>query len=248
MKALHRQIVTLTNRALGVILPPRCTLSGEFVDRQGMIAPAAWASLEFISTPLCDTCGIPFEFAVEEKTRCAGCLSDPPPYKAARAALKYGDASRSLILGFKHADKIHIAGSFAPWLMRAGEDMLKDADLLVPVPLHYRRLVARRYNQADLIAKALSRASGIPCKSQALRRTRSTPSQGHLKADERAKNVRRAFAVDPRFSAKIKGARIILIDDVYTTGSTVKECTKALLKAGAAEVSILTLARVVKGE
>ena len=248
MSSLQRQISALAGLALDVILPPRCALSGEFVDRQGMMAPAAWASLEFIGEPLCDTCGIPFEFSVEEKTKCLGCLSDPPPYSAARAALKYGDASRSLILGFKHADKIHMAGSFTPWLMRAGGEVLKNADFLVPVPLHYRRLLARRYNQADLIARSLARETGIPCLSEALRRTRSTPSQGHLKADERAKNVRRAFALNARFAERIKGARVVLIDDVYTTGSTVKECTKVLLKAGVSDVSVLTLARVVKGE
>lgn len=125
--------------------------------------------------------------------------------------------------------------------------MLARADMLVPVPLHYRRLLMRRYNQADLIARALSRDTGIPCLSEALRRVRATPSQGHLTAPERAKNVRRAFAVSGRHAGQIKGANIVLIDDVFTTGSTAKECAQALLKAGAKEVSVLSLARVVKG-
>ena len=237
---------SLMSRALNTILPPRCVLSGEEVEEQGMISASAWQGLDFISAPFCTCCGIPFEYEVTGETHCASCLKIPPHFKTARAALLYNDTSRDLILGFKHADKTHIVKSFAPWLKRAGADMLARADILIPVPLHYRRLVARRYNQAALIAQALGQDTDIPVLTGGLRRTRATVSQGRLNAKDRAKNVRRAFEVRPRLKTQITGKNLVLIDDVYTTGATVQECAKALLKAGASQVDVLTLARVVK--
>lgn len=230
-----------------VILPPRCPVSGEIVDVQGMVSASAWAGLGFISHPFCARCGIPFEFEeAGEGGQCISCLTKPPVYNIARAALTYNDTSREIILGFKHGDKTHMVPSFVPWLTRVGADMLKDADVLVPVPLHPMRLLARRYNQAGLIAAALSKETGVRHLPLALKRTRATKSQGHLKSDERAKNVRKAFDVHSAYEETIKGKNVILIDDVYTTGATVNECTNALKRAGAARVDILTLARVVK--
>ncbi len=237
---------SLLKQAVDIVLPPRCVVTGDMVERQGMMAPQAWAALDFIAAPFCGSCGIAFEFEVEDKTLCAECLVDMPPYKTARAALKYNDRSRDLILGFKHADKIHAVKAFIPWLKLAGEGMLGQADYLVPVPLHRWRLLSRRYNQAAVIAYALAKNTGLECLPDALARTRATTSQGHLTIKERQKNVRRAFAFNPRYQDQLKGKTIVLIDDVYTTGSTVRECTKVLLKAGAKAVHVLTLARVVK--
>jgi len=173
-------------------------------------------------------------------------MDTPPPFSSARSALIYNDTSRDLILGFKHGDKTHLVRSFIPWLQKSGEGMLAQADYLVAVPLHTRRLIARRYNQAVLIADALSKATEIEHLPRAMIRTRATVSQGHLKTDERAKNVKKAFDVHPAFKDRIKDKVIVLIDDVYTTGATVKECTKTLKSYGASEVHILTLARVLK--
>ena len=236
---------------LDMILPPRCVVTGEIVERQGVLAPKAWAGIDFIRDPMCDKCGVPFAFEMleeHENAQCANCLDHPPSYESARAALKYNDHSRDLILGFKHADMIHAAVSFLPWLKMAGAEMLGQADALVPVPLHRWRLLKRRYNQAAVIAQYLGKDCGLPVLHQGLIRTRATPTQGHLDYAERAKNVKQAFAVHPKYKAQIAGKTIVLIDDVYTTGSTVKECTKVLLKAGTAKVHILTLARVAKFE
>ncbi len=236
-------------RGVDVILPPRCALTGDMVDAQGMISAAAWAGLDFITEPFCDQCGIPFDFEYDadaEQGKCLSCIDFPPPFRSARAPLIYNDISRDLILGFKHGDKTHMVRSFVPWLRRSGAQMLAQADYLIPVPLHRRRLIARRYNQAAIIADALSKASGVDHLPMALRRTRSTPSQGHLKTDERAKNVRRAFDVDEKYAERLKGSAVILIDDVYTTGATAKECAKTLIKGGAARVDVLTIARVLK--
>lgn len=235
---------------LNAVLPPRCVMTGEIVERQGALSPKAWADIDFIRNPMCRKCGVPFSFEVEEgdQTHCAPCLDYSPPFETARAALKYNDHSRDLILGFKHADQMHAVVSFIPWLKMAGTDMLKEADALVPVPLHRWRLLKRRYNQAAVIAQYLGKECGVPVLHQGLVRTRSTPTQGHLSHAERAKNVKRAFAVHPRYKSEIEGKTIILIDDVYTTGSTVKECAKTLLNAGAAKVHVLTLARVARLE
>ena len=151
-----------------------------------------------------------------------------------------------MILGFKHADKTHAVLSFMPWLKTAGQDFLMDADYLVPVPLHPWRLLRRRYNQAGLMAQRLGVETGIPVLLDALKRNRHTPSQGHLKAGERSKNVLRAFSLNEKYSGSIKKKKIVLIDDVFTTGSTIKECSKILLKGGASDIFILTLARVIK--
>lgn len=235
---------TVFDHILNTVLPPRCVISGEIVDRQGMIAAAAWSQLDFIVNPMCDTCGFPFDFEVEKGSLCASCIDYTPPFTKTRSALKYDDVSRDLILGFKHADQTHMVRAFIPWLEKAGAEFLPHADLLIPVPLHRWRLLSRRYNQAAIIAQALSKAIQIPVAVDGLRRTRPTPSQGHLKAGERRKNVKRAFAVNPKIDIKDKA--IVLIDDVYTTGSTVKECTKVLKKAGAKEVNVLTLTRVTR--
>lgn len=237
----------LWNKALDTILPPRCPISGENVETQGAISAQIWAQLQFISRPFCKTCGIPFDFGEEKSSmQCMTCIEKPPNFNSARAALIYNETSRDLILGFKHGDKTFMAPSFIPWLMRAGSGMLNNADYLIPVPLHHSRLFMRRYNQAVLIADALSKETKIPHLPMALKRTRATPSQGHLKTEERAKNVKHAFALNPKYQDKLKNKTVILVDDVFTTGATVRECTKTLLKAGVENVHVLTLARVLK--
>jgi ComF family protein len=231
-----------------MILPPRCVVTGQAVDIQGMISPEAWKDLGFIAAPFCVCCGIPLEFEVEKDSFCASCVDEPPFFDSARSALTYNDTSRSIILRFKHADQIHIVHSFTPWLKRAGKEMLPKADFLIPVPLHRYRLLRRRYNQAALIAKALAVSERIPCLPDAMLRNRATPSQGHMRYNDRQKNVRNAFTVNTKHALKLVGKTVVLIDDVYTTGATVKECAKALRKAGVANVHVLTLARVVRSQ
>lgn len=239
------------------VLPPRCVLTGQTVEAQGMLAPEAWAALNFIAGPFCARCGSPFAYEIAndpaptfagmgETVVCVGCLNRPPPFRTARAVLKYDDSSRPLILGFKHGDKTYMASSFALWLARAGGEMLAGADMLIPVPLQRWRLLGRRYNQSAILSAALSKATGIPAYPLALRRVRATPSQGSLNAAERHDNVRKAFAVAPSFEDRLRNRSVVLVDDVYTTGATVRECAKTLLAAGALRVDVLTLARTAK--
>ena len=241
--------MSILAKAVDFIMPPRCIVTGDIVDAQGMISPAAWGALNFISDPQCHRCGFPFDFddgQAREGNICAACMKEPPVFNKARSALVYDDASRNVILSFKHADQTLSVPSFIPWLNRAGSEVLASADYLVPVPLHRWRLLRRRFNQSGLIAQYLSRDTKIPALLDCLSRTRATVTQGHLHADQRKKNVKNAFAVHPKHIDRIKNKHLVLIDDVYTTGSTVSECAKVLLKAGAASVNILTLARVVR--
>jgi ComF family protein len=244
MQEIRAKLRAAAGLALDSVLPPRCIVSGQPVERQGQVAPDVWAGLDFIGEPFCVACGFPFDFEVDGEARCAACLALEPPYETARAALKYGETSRDIILGFKHADKTHAVTAFMPWLKRAGKEMLAEADMIAPVPLHYWRMISRRYNQSAIIAGALSKEMGKPVALDLLKRVRATPTQGHLNAKQRFRNVRRAFALSRKHD--VKGKVIVLIDDVYTTGATVRECAKVLKKAGAGKVHVLTLARVVK--
>ena len=236
-------------KIIDFILPPRCIVTGEIVSHQGLLSPKSWRDLNFISDPQCHRCGFPFDFDsgdVKEGNICAVCAKNPPAFDKARAALVYDDMSRDIILSFKHGDQTQSVPSFIPWLNQAGVDVLDRADYLVPVPLHRWRILRRRFNQSALIAQYLSKDTKIPCFLDILQRVRATETQGHLKVNERKKNVKNAFGFNFQYKEMIRNKHIVLIDDVYTTGATVTECTKILLKQGAASVSILTLARVVK--
>ncbi len=241
MKIFIRAIVAL----LDALLPPHCLSCGGAVDRQGGLCPACWTALTFIAAPLCARCGLPFEYEVGETMVCGACIADPPLYARARSTLVYDDASRSLLMGFKHGDRTHAAKPFGVWLARAGAEVLDGADFLAPVPLHRWRLFTRRYNQAALLAWETGRQAGVPVTPDLLVRRRRTRSQGGLDRTGRRRNVAGAFTL--RQGRVVEGKRIVLVDDVLTTGATVNECARVLLEAGAARVDVLALARVVKG-
>jgi ComF family protein len=206
------------------------------------------ADLTFLDDPCCASCGYPFDHQMVGLAafdlQCASCLARRPTFATARAAFQYDDASRSMILSFKHGGHTDRLDSFAAQMQRAGRVALAEADALVPVPLHRLRLIQRRYNQSALLARALSKRCDVPVDTQALIRTKRTPSQGGLSAVGRRRNVAGAFSVpDPD---QVKGKRLVLIDDVMTTGATLNACAHVLKRAGAARVDALCLARVVK--
>ncbi|MDB5491822.1 MAG: comF [Micavibrio sp.] len=215
---------------------------------QGTLAAKVWQDLQFITPPYCALCGYPFAFEAGPDSRCGPCLAEAPPFAAARSVLVYDDVSRELILKFKHGDHLQAVPTLAGMMNRAGGELITGAQVIVPVPLHRWRLLRRRYNQAALLGLSLSRVTGLRCVADGLLRTRATPSQGHMKAKDRSENVRKAFTVNPRQVEAIAGRVVLLVDDVFTTGATVRECTKALLQAGAAEVRVLAVARVVRAE
>jgi len=204
--------------------------------------------LNFIDQPQCYQCGYPFAYDTGERSLCAGCLTTPPLYDRARAALQYDAYSRGPILAFKHGGQTYGLDIFARQLMRAGRVVLAEADYLIPVPLHSKRLRHRRFNQAALLARRLSHHCDVPCEYGVLKRIKATDSQGGKTATGRIRNVRGAFHVLPDMLERIKGQRLVLIDDVMTTGATVNACAKILKANGAKSVDVLTLARVLKDE
>ena len=233
-------------RTLNLLLPPRCLSCGAGVEAVASLCPDCWGSLTFLAPPGCAVCGYPFDFDLGPDALCAACARERPRYDRARAVLRYDEASRRLLLGFKYADRTEGAPAFAGWLARAGAELLADAEVIVPVPLHRWRLFARRYNQAALLALALGRGSEVPVETDLLVRRRNTPSQGRLNAAARRRNVAGAFTVPAKRAAGLAGRRALLVDDVLTTGATAEACTAALLRAGAGAVDVMVLARVVR--
>ena len=203
-----------------------------------------WSRIHFLDDPVCDGCGIPFEYAMGPGVRCAACEARPRAFARARAACLYDEVSRDPILKLKHGDRTDLGPLFARWISRASRDLLTNADAIVPVPLHPGRLLMRRYNQAAEIARPLSRLSGVPYLPDALVRRRATDTQGGKSGEARRRNVAAAFIVPPSRSRQVAGRRILLIDDVLTTGATAEGCARALLAAGAACVDLAVVARV----
>lgn len=232
--------------AINVLLPPQCLGCARMVDKPGTLCGPCWERVDFLGPPLCARCGYPFEFDHGEDALCGDCVRQPPAFDRARAVVRYDEASRDLILGFKHADRTYAAPAFAGWMARAGAALLAEAEVIAPVPLHRLRLFSRRYNQAALLAHGLSRASGVGIVPDLLVRKKHTRPQGRLSRSQRALNIQGAFAVKAGRKADLKGRRVLLIDDVLTTGVTAAACAKALRRAGAGAVDVLTLARVVR--
>ncbi|MDE1986711.1 MAG: ComF family protein [Alphaproteobacteria bacterium] len=234
-------------QVLDILYPPVCIGCREQVSEPGALCPDCWQALHFLDGPVCAVCGLPFEVDPGSEMLCAACHAHPPAFDKARAVLRYDDTSSRPVLALKYADRLDLVPAFGRWLERAGRELLAGSDLLVPVPLHRIRLWRRRYNQAAELARALSRLGGIAANPLALSRIRATPSQGDMpSASARRRNVRGAFTVQDKYKPVVVGKRILLVDDVLTTGATASACAKALKRAGANKVFVLALARVVR--
>lgn len=238
----------LLARVLDVLMPPQCLRCGTIVESMGTLCPACWPQLHFIEGPLCAVCGVPFAVDLGAGAICGACARSHPAYGRARAVLVYDDGSKPLILKFKHGDRGEAAVPYGRWMARAGSEILADADLLVPVPLHWTRLFARRYNQAALLAYAIGRVTAVAVVPDLLVRRKRTPKLGKLGPSARRRVIQGAIASNPRQRHRARGRRVILVDDVHTTGATLAACVGALLTAGAEHVDVLTLARTVRGE
>lgn len=242
MRALARPAGAAVGRGLGwlvdTLLPPRCLTCEAPVTTQGTQCAGCFSGLSFVTAPLCQRCGIPF--AQPGVELCPACIAAPPVFAMARAALRYDDGARRLILPLKHGGRSELALPLARHMLRAGRSLLDLADLLVPVPPHRWRLLARRYDQAALLAQHLSRLAHKRWAPQGLRRIRRTPALGPHGAAARAVLLEGAF----RASRRVAGQHVLLVDDVMTSGATANACATALLAAGAASVTLLAAARV----
>ena len=229
-----------------VALPQLCPSCREPVDGAGL-CPACWSKLSFIAPPYCQRLGIPFAFDSGAGLLSMEAIADPPAYNRARAAVRYDDVARKLVHALKYGDRLDLAPTMGRWMARAGGELLADADALVPVPLHWRRQWARRFNQAALLAQIIARTNGRVVAHGALKRVKATPQQVGLDKSERAHNVQGAFRVPAAGRAEVAGRKLLLIDDVLTSGATIDACTRALLRVGATSVDVLVFARVVAG-
>jgi ComF family protein len=231
--------------ALDLALPPLCAACREPVEGRGL-CPACWSKLSFITRPYCERLGIPFVYDPGPGILSMEAIAHPPAYHRARAAVRFDEISRALVHGLKYADRLDLAPMMGRWIAHAGRELLAEADALVPVPLHWRRSWARRFNQSAMLAAAISRETGLPVAAGALKRVKPTAQQFGLSRTERAANVQGAFRVPADGKAAVTRRRLVLIDDVLTTGATVDGCARALLRAGAANVDVLVFARVAE--
>lgn len=232
---------------LDAVLPPRCLGCAAMIESKASLCADCWRGLTLLGPPCCRLCGYPLPQTVAEAPLCGACAVEPPIYDRARAALRYDDGARGMILRFKHADRTDIAGTFGRLLQTAGAELLADSDLITPVPLHRWRLLQRGYNQSAMLAHALQRTTGTPMIPDLLQRIAATASQQGLSGSQRQQNIKAsAFRLHPWHRSKVAGRRVLLIDDVLTTGATIAACTRVLRAGGADAVNVLALARVVR--
>ncbi|AXI48674.1 amidophosphoribosyltransferase [Sulfitobacter sp. SK012] len=230
-----------------MIYPARCLTCGKTVDTDFGLCGSCWRDTSFVGGTICDGCGIQL-LGVEnnELVRCDACMAEPPPWKQGRSALIYRDTGRKLVLALKHGDRQEIAKPAALWMANAARGIMRDDMIILPIPLHWLRLLKRRYNQSALLAKALSGQSGLPWNPDLLLRSQQTQSLGGLGRAARYQTLENAITVSPGKRHRIVGRPVLLIDDVMTTGATLGAATRACLDAGSGPVRVLTLARAAK--
>ncbi len=228
------------------LTPPKCLFCGDDVSVGAGLCPACWQKLHFIDEPVCEALGLPFEYDQGEGALSPQAIADPPSWNRARAAVAFDESSRQLVYLLKYRDRQEAGLAMARMMLGPGRKLLQDCDVIVPVPLHSLRLWRRRFNQAAFLARALAERAGRPCALETLMRHKATRPQVGLTAQERAKNVRRAFAVDADRRATIDGKSVLLVDDVRTTGATAGACAEALKEAGARQVDVLSFALVLE--
>jgi ComF family protein len=242
-----RATVTAVGRTLAdLAMPPQCLACHGLTASAGSLCSSCWSRLTLIEKPYCARLGIPFAYDLGDGALSAEAIADPPPFDRCRAVASFDDIARQLVHGLKYRDRLELAQWMAAWMIRGGGELIADAGVVVPVPLHRRRLWWRRFNQSALLAGTVAEKSGKPLAPFALQRVRATVHQVGLTPKERETNVRGAFRVPAAEKIAVAGRRVLLVDDVYTTGATARAATRALLRAGAVGVDILVFARVVR--
>nr|WP_295967240.1 ComF family protein [uncultured Bartonella sp.] len=230
---------------MNLLFPPTCPGCGVFVEKTGTICPECWKQLHFITKPYCPVMGTPFTYDQGEGFLSGEAIQSPPPFTRARSVVAHFGLARSLVTRLKYGDRTELAPFMAEWMTIAGKELIESADMIVPIPLHYRRFLKRTYNQATELSRNIARSTGKPLQPFVLKRQKNTRQQVGLLKKARQRNMIGAFIVPEKEKAKIKDKRILLVDDVFTTGATVRSATKALLRGGAKSVDVLTFSRVL---
>ncbi|WP_337269260.1 ComF family protein [Oryzifoliimicrobium ureilyticus] len=230
---------------IDLLYPPVCADCGVTMGGHAGLCPACWGAVRFIERPFCEILGEPFSHDLGSGIVSAAAIANPPPFDRLRSAVIHDKAGRALVHALKYRDRTDLAPMMARWMMRAADGTTQDCDVIVPVPLHRTRLFTRKFNQAAELARHVSHLSGKPLLPDTLIRIKRTARQVGLGAKAREDNVRGAFAVRSEFQNEIFGRKVLLIDDVYTTGATTAAAARALRKSGAAHIGVLTFARAV---
>ena len=239
----------LGGQALGLLYPPSCLACRAATQDNGVLCTACWNEMRFIERPFCERLGTPFIRDLGPGLLSPEAMADPPVWARARAVAIFEDGPvKRLTYRLKYYDRMEVAKALGLWMARSGMELLEEADLLIPIPLHRTRLAARRFNQAMALAQSVSSHCGVPVDGLTLERTRRTPPQVGLSRMQRAANMQGVFRVAPECKHVIEGRRIVLVDDVLTSGATTNAAARTLLRAGAAQVDLIVFARVVVGE
>lgn len=246
-QALACRLRGLAGSALDLVYPPACAGCGVLLGSRAGLCPRCWSKLALIERPYCEVLGTPFSHDLGPGILSADAIANPPPFDRLRSVALYDDLARVLVHALKYRDRTDLAPMMAGWMLRAGDGTVEAADAIVPVPLHRFRLLWRKFNQSSELARALGGLSGRPVLVDAVRRTKRTRRQIGLGPRAREENVRGAFTVTPEGREALFGRRVVLVDDVYTTGATVSAVTRALKRAGAADITVLTFARALPG-
>lgn len=237
---------TAGRAVMDIVFPPACLACRRATSAANSLCAECWTQVRFIERPFCERLGTPFAVDLgAEGLLSPEAVADPPVYARARAVARFEDGPvRVLVHRLKYYDRLEIAKPLGAWMARAGGEFLLDADLLVPVPLHRTRLISRRFNQANALARAISEQCGVQVDPFALERVKATPSQVGLSKAQRAINLQGAFSVPDAMLPRVEDRRIVLVDDVLTSGATVNAASRALLRGGAKRVDVLVFARV----
>lgn len=244
-KAWYRAARHVAQHVIEIVYPPSCISCQRAVQAAGLLCPHCWASMPFIERPYCERLGTPFAQHLGDGLISPEAFANPPVFHRARAVARYEGPARELVHNLKYGDRLELAAPMAEWMARAGAELVAEADLIVPVPLHRRRFFQRRFNQAATLAQVIARRGGKPFDPFALARVKKTRPQVGLTRAQRADNLQGAFRAPEDARLRIGGRNILLVDDVLTTGATANAASRVLLRAGAARVDVIVFARVV---
>lgn len=236
-------------KLINLIFPPKCILCGKVVEEYDTLCHDCWKDIEFIQKPFCSKCSSPLQMEISEDDLCANCLKNPPLYIKSRSAMVYSDETAKIIFKFKFYDKPHIKKFMAKTMVKASQDIIKNVDILIPIPLHKKRLIFRRYNQALILANEIGKLTNKNVVYNFLVKKKHTIPQAKLKGVERAKNLKDKFCINSKYLKNIKNYEALnfaIIDDVMTTGSTVNECVKVLHEVGIKNVYVITFAKTTR--